>query len=435
MKKLPSIIKQKRGNGVYAAVKITVNGRQKSFYLGKYGSPEAQRKYRQLCSSMLTDDVPAVEPVPSMSLSYLYNKFLDTIEGKTDSESAGLRRTIRYALECFGDSLILDDFADDTRTIKILTEFQQYLLSIANEERTEKTDVVYCRNSRQAGQPISRQTKKKWTYTGINRMVKKWISILRWGCRNGILPFAIFRVLDALKPLNAKSGLPRTPEAEAASDDALRAVLPYMTPTVREMVQIQRGTGMRAKEICDLLVGDIDKTGDTWTVRTDRHKTAAHLRFRYFAFSQEETAILRRRCAGKSDEQHVFSQKESFEEYWQMQRKNRKTPVQPSRAIKDEQNKDKRLDRYHDYFTERSYAQSIRTACGRARKAGVDVENINPKSIRHAAYTAYSEKYGVDIASKNAGHTSPRMADVYDHSLRMAAAKLAAERGLFGADE
>ena len=431
MKKLPKILKQKRGKSVFATVKITVDGKQKSFYLGKYGTPEAQRRYRQFCETLLSDDVP-VAPTSSLSISYLYHRFLNTIEGNTDSESGCLRRAIRYAIECFGDDLILDDFADDTRTIKILTEYQQYLLSIADEERTEETDEVYCSKSSRAGQPIVRQTKRKWTYTGINRLVKKWISILRWGCRQGILPFAIFRVMDALKPLNAKCGLPRSPEVEAASDDALRAVLPYMTPTIREMVQIQRGTGMRAKEICDLLVGDIDKSGDAWTVRTGRHKTAAHLRYRYFAFSLEETALLRRRCAGKAETDHVFSQKENFAEYWEIQRAERKTHVQPVQAQRDAERASKRLDRYHDYFTERSYAQSIRTACGRARKAGIDVKDINPKSIRHAAYTDYSDRYGVELASKNAGHTSPRMADVYDHSLKLAAEKLARERGLFG---
>jgi len=433
MKKLPKILKQKRGNGVYATVRATIAGKQKSFYLGRYGSPEAERKYRKFCASLMTDEL-LTTPEPAMSIAFLYHKFLNTIEGKNDSESTGLRRAIKYAVECFGDSLILDDFADDTRTIRILTEFQQYLLSIANDERVEPTGEVYGDQSPKAGQPRYRKTKKPWTYTGINRMVKKWISVLRWGCRQGILPFAIFRVLDALKPLNARSGLPRSPEVQPAADDALKAVLPYMTPTIREMVQIQRGTGMRAKEVCDLLVGDIDKTGDCWFVRTDKHKTAAHLRYRYFAFSAEETALLRQRCAGKKDTDHVFSQRENFAEFWAQQRAQRKTHVQPVQQQRGEERQNKRLQRYHDFFSERSYAQSIRTACRRARKAGVDVADINPKSIRHAAYTEYSDKYGVELASKNAGHTSPRMADVYDHSLRYAAQKLASERGLFGSD-
>ena len=433
MKKLPKILKQKRGKSVYATVRTTIAGHQKSFYLGKYGTPEAQRKYRQFCETLTSADL-LTPPTPSLSISYLYHRFLNTIEGKNDSESNNMRRAIRYAVECFGDDLILDDFADDTRTIKILTEFQQYLLSIADEERTEQTDAVYGVQSPKAGQPVFRQTKKKWTYTGINRLVKKWISVLRWGCRQGILPFAIFRVLDALQPLTSKSGLPRSPEVEAASDDALKAVLPYMTPTLREMVQIQRGTGMRAKEVCDLLVGDIDKSGDAWIVKTGRHKTAAYRRYRYFAFSAEETALLRQRCAGKADTDHVFSQRENFAEFWALQRAQRKTHVQPTQQERAAERANKRLLRYHDFFSERSYAQSIRTACRRARKAGVDVKDINPKSIRHAAYTEYSDKYGVDVASKNAGHTSPRMADVYDHSLRAAAVKLASERGLFGSD-
>lgn len=428
---IPKISKQKKGVNYYAVCKITVDGKRKTVYLGKYGSPEADRKYRQLIAAYL-DNTVGVNITPDLSISYLYNRYLDTIEGQRDSDANNDRRAIRYAVECFGDSVALGDFADDTKTMRMLTEYQQYLLSIAKEERIEPAGRVYGVQSRKAGQPVFRKSKRKWTYTGINRLVKKWVAVLRWGCRQGILPFAVFRVLNALQPLNARSGLPRAPEAEAVPDDVLLAVMPYMTPTLREMVALQRGTGMRAKEVCELLVGDIDRSGDAWQVKTGRHKTAAHLRYRYFAFSLEETAMLRRRCAGKTDDQHVFSQRESFAELWEINRANRKTPVYKQEREHEKKIAKSRLDRYHDYFSERSYAQSLRTACGRARRAGIDVKDIAPKSIRHAAYTAYSAKYGVELASKNAGHTSPRMADVYDHSLRMAAEQLAADRGLFG---
>lgn len=415
----PKILKKTSKSGTYAAVRLNIDGKKKDYYLGKYGTPETERKYRQIVAGYLSGDLDKPQ-TDNITISYIYNKYLDTIEYSNDSDANNARRTLRYAVECFGESLLVSDFADDTKTIRILTEFQQYLLSIAREERFDAD---------------GKAVKKQWTYTGVNRIVKTWLAILRWACRQGLLPFGIYRVLDALKPLNARSGLPRTQEAEAVDDETLLTVFPFMTPTIREMVQIQRGTGMRAKEICDLLVGDIDKSGQTWTVRTGRHKTAAHLRFRYFAFSLEETEILRRRCAGKTDEQHVFSQRENFSEFWALQRANRKTPVQPSQRQREQDRQETRLERYNDFFTERSYAQSLRTACNRARRAGIDVANIAPKSIRHAAYTEYSAKYGVELASKNAGHTSPRMADVYDHSLRLAAELLAKERGLFGSSK
>lgn len=431
---IPKLRAKRSRYGVYAVCRLSVDGKKKDFYLGKYDDPEAERRYRQLINSYLADDVLTPPEGDELTMSYIYNRYLDTLEGVNRSDVNNAKRCLRYALECFGEGLKVSDFSDETKTIRVLTTYQQYLLSIAKETRTEPTGKVYGVQSAKAGQPVYKVVKRPWTYTGINRIVKNWIAILRWACRQGLLPFAIYRVLDALKPLNARSGLQRSPEAQAVDDDVLLAVMPYMTPTVREMVQIQRGTGMRAKEVCDLLVGDIDKTGDQWRVKTDRHKTSAHLRYRYFAFSIAETEILRRRCEGKSDDQHVFSQRENFTEFWDANQASRKSPMYKKERRTRQRTAKTRLNRIHDYFTERSYAQSIRTAVNRAKKAGVDVGTIAPKSIRHAAYTEYSAKYGVELASKNAGHTSPRMADVYDHSLRMAAEKLASERGLFGAD-
>ncbi len=431
MRPIPKMTRQKRGNKVYAVVRVYINGKQKMFYLGEYGSEEAEKKYHEIAIAYYNTAIHDTSK-NDMTLAYLYNQFLDTIEGRKDSESNNLRRSIRYAVECFGDSLTIGDFADDTRSIGILTRYQQYLTSIALETRED--DGADEDDLNKPGRDVVQKVKRQWTYTGVNLVVKKWICVLRWGCRQGILPFNLFRVLDALKPLTSASGLPRTQEAEAVDDETLLAVMPFMTPTVREMVQIQRGTGMRAKEVCDLLVGDIDTTGVSWIVATNRHKTSNFLKTRYFAFSEAETEILRKRIAGKNPDDHVFSQRENFAELWTENRKKRKTPVYKQEREHQERIVDSRLERYHTYFTERSYAQSIRTACGRARRAGIDVKDFAPKSIRHAAYTEYSAKYGVEMASKNAGHTSPRMADVYDHSLRIAAQRIAADRGLFGAE-
>lgn len=433
MRAMPKMTRQSKKSGDYAIVRFTIDGKRKIFYLGAWNSPEAESKYRQLATLYYSGELESNSVSKSnLAIEYLYDKFLDTIEGKRDSDSNNYRRAMRYAIECFGDNLAIGDFSDDTRAIGILTRYQSYLLSIAGEERYAYSG--FYKSGRRAGMPRKIKIKREWTYTGINRLVKYWLSLLRWGCRQGIIPFNVLRVADELFPLTAKSGLKRAPAAQTVEDSTLKAIMPFMTPTLREMIQIQRGTGMRAIEICELRVGDIDQSGERWKVKTQRHKTERFCRNRYFSFSLEETELLRRRIDGKSPEAFVFSQKESFQEYYEMIRAGRKTPVYKQERAHEKKVARVRLNRFHDYFTEKSYGQSVRTAIRRARKAGVECPDFAPKDIRHAAYTAYSAKYGVELASKNAGHTSPRMADVYDHSLALAADKLASERGLFGVD-
>ncbi len=211
-------------------------------------------------------------------------------------------------------------------------------------------------------------------------------------------------------------------------DDVVKRTLPFMAPTIADMVKIQRGVCMRPKEVCNLRVGDLDKTGRLWATSTKKHKTARFGVIRFTAFGAAETEILRRRCAGKGADEYVFSPREAALERWEAQAAARKTPLTPSQRKRAEQRKATRLDRLGDQYDSESYRHAIIYALQKAAKAGERIPHWFPYQLRHAAVTATAMTHGREIASLHAGHTSIATTDVYDHRFEKVERNLAEER-------
>lgn len=94
------------------------------------------------------------------------------------------------------------------------------------------------------------------------------------------MPETTWRALKAVKTL--KKGSPGTfdhEEREPVSDDIIQRTLPFMPPTLRAMVQLQRILGMRPNEIFKIRVGDIDRTRDNglWYYVPGSYKTAKYV--------------------------------------------------------------------------------------------------------------------------------------------------------------
>jgi integrase len=56
-------------------------------------------------------------------------------------------------------------------------------------------------------------------------------------------------------------------------EDHFRAVLPFLTPTVRALVELLALTGMRPSEACRIRPCDIERNGAVWVYKPPHHKT------------------------------------------------------------------------------------------------------------------------------------------------------------------
>jgi len=406
---ISAILRQKRKSSENGACRdtarciVTINGKRTYYYLGLWGTPQAEAEYQRIKAQFLNEN-----PIPEVggkTSENLYDSFAaEFLNGDNlcrdrqhDADA------IKYAKERF-PPFYLSDFS-----MSFLVAFQNYLIRIAPEIR-------YSVNKDGKNFII----KRAWSRSYVNRIMKHFKRVLVWGVNNGFISPMFresIRLFPGITAANSR-GLPDRPKRDSVSDSDVLATLPYLSPIVADMVRIQRSACLRPSEVCDLRVGDIIFS-DSGTATADRTKnkiarTGVH---RQFAFGLAEQKILRKYCQGRAGEEYVFRLREHVE-----------FTVESSRR-KPKKNADKKyLNRYSECFNSELYSKIVSRAVKRAIELNPDIQYWTPYQLRHAAYSAISAQYGYDVASKVAGHLSPNLARVYDHSAAVVSQRIAAER-------
>lgn len=186
------------------------------------------------------------------------------------------------------------------------------------------------------------------------------------------------RVYEALR-LVAGYRLDDTDRAEskgvdAVEDEILDATIPQLKPAVADMVRFQRLTGARPCEVCNLQVGDIDRSGEVWIATQHEHKTRRHGRERKIYIGPKGQQLLAKRLLN-SPTSYVF--------------------VPSSRS---------RRGRY----TTDSYRQAIQRGCDRGK-----LKRWSPGQIRHTAASAIRAECSAEDAQVILGHANLRTTEIY----------------------
>lgn len=197
-----------------------------------------------------------------------------------------------------------------------------------------------------------------------------------------------------------------------------------MTPTLRDMVIIQRQNALRPNEVCGLRVCDIDRSGDVWSVRK-LTKTYVPM---IIVFCESDKAIIARHIAGKADGDYIFTPAETMQERWQEQAAKRKSKVTPSQQTRAERAAAGKLLVYNECYTVDAYRRAIYYAIDRANKAGCNIPRWTPYQLRHTAVTETSYQYGIDAARAMAGHTTINTTAIYEHTAERPKRDLASKR-------
>ena len=392
---------------------VRINGKKQYYSLGRYGSPESQAEYERIKAQFEKEDEQSKSN--GKTSDCLFDAYADEfLQGERFTAEQYLDlTTITYARERFSP-FFLEDFS-----MTYLVAFQTYLVRIAPDERIIE---------REGKTPIH---KRPWSRYYVNKIMKRFKKILVWGINNGLLS-PIFRESIRLFPgitsFNPR-GLPDRPAREAVRDCDVLATLPYLPPIVADMVKIQRAACLRPSEVCSLRVGDVAFLDNgTAFVSTAKNKIARKGVRRQIAFGLAERDILQQYCVGRNPDEFVFSMRMYAKWLHDQKRLNRKTPMTPSQRQRDIDNLDSRFDRYGEAFNSNVYSRIIHRAVQQAIKANPGVQSWTPYQLRHAAYSALSAQYGVDIASKVAGHLSPNLARIYDHSAAEVSQRVAEQR-------
>ena len=252
----------------------------KEYWLGAFGSAEAQSEYDRLIAAYLANGrkAPIAEPAqPTIALAgfaggqatvtVLIAEFWEwaqthyrATDGTSTREADNFRATLRRLRKRYG-SLPVDGFGPAR-----LLEFR----------------------SRLVAEGLARRT--------INASVRRVRQVFRWGVSRKLVKAETLVRLDTLEPLRSGRGGRETSGSRGPVDWSLvEATLPALPLMLQALVVVGYHTGARRGELARLTTGMIDRSGDVWTADPSRHKTTHRgkgRRLYFWSQSQGSSRIL-----------------------------------------------------------------------------------------------------------------------------------------------
>jgi integrase len=257
----------------------------------------------------------------------------------------------------------------------------------------------------------------------------------RWGAKSQRVKLEVCQLIELA---NVPKGWGRRSKKVLAADPALVAkVLPFLTPPVRAIAELQILTGSRQGGLIRLRPRDIYRTGKqelpglgvvdldvagVWVGIPVSHKKEWRDKPRWVVLGPRAQAVIEPFLQG-DPESYCFRPEESVRALRERQRQDR-----ASRGGGSGGNRKPRVSqpksKPREHYTTAGYRQAIRRACVRA---GVAV--INPHQIRHLFAAQIRDSHGIEDAQAMLGHDSPDMTKHYAKRSFERAARVARESG------
>ncbi|MFA9478218.1 tyrosine-type recombinase/integrase [Phycisphaerales bacterium AB-hyl4] len=331
---LPKLRRQKEKGRPDRAF-VVLNGRK--IACGRWGTPQAHQRYDRAIVEWLAGgrQLP-IEVDQQVTVAILIDRFLAHAQehyrrrdGSVTNEYGTYERAAWPLLALYAD-LAVQDF-----TPRCLRAVRQKMIN--------------------AG----------WSRPHINSQIRRLRHVFRWGSAQELLPAPIHSALSNVEPLQQhRSNAPETDPVTPVSDAVVEATLPNLTPTLQAMVNLQRYTGMRPAELCELTTDMIDTSGDVWVANYDDHKTA-HRGRRRMVFIRPQAQKVLAPWLHRDLAAPVFSPRQSERERLEAMRSQRKTPLTCGNGPGDNRVSKPRCAPA-DKWTTQSYGRAIQRACDEA---------------------------------------------------------------------
>jgi integrase len=149
---------------------------------------------------------------------------------------------------------------------------------------------------------------------------------------------------------------------------------------------------------------DLDTAGAVWLYKPQHHKME-HAGFeRVVALGPRAQEVVKRYLK-TSLQAYLFSPRDSVLAFRQRQRRERKSPVQPSQVCRAKPRPRRKPGERYDV---RAVAHAVRRACV---KHGL--ECWHPHQLRHTKATEIRREFGLDAARAALGHHGPAVTSLY----------------------
>ena len=374
---------------------VYVNG--KKIMLGRTGTPEAETAYRQLQIQVFTDPTLASLKPQQVTVDNLCLAYLQYAKENDPSHYSGIKTAVEILLQHYTGQPV--DVLDTRHFLFLQDMFVQHGVSRQ-----------YC-----------------------NMLMGYIRTMLKWGILRKLVPHQVYVEAQFIPPLKkGKTKAYEKPPRQDVSDDVINRTLPHLLPTIRDMVLVQRFASMRPSEIFRMKLGEIDMNYITpdgiviwmYTPGTNknswREKQQKGEYVRIIPLGKPEQDIIAARLSNKSDNDYVFSPKDTVQERYARDAARRKSKVQPSQIVRKEQSAKKPKRRDRDCYDKDSYNRAISRAIIAANKTlpGNDqIPSWTPYQLRHTAVSAITLQTGsLDVARAVAGQKSITVTQGYNHA-------------------
>jgi len=267
----------------------------------------------------------------------------------------------------------------------------------------------------------------------INKYARQIVAMFAWGVEEEWVRESTWQSLKAVKSLRkGEEGTYDNPPRKEVPDNVVQRTLPFMPPTIRAMVQVQRLTGMRPGEVYNMRVGEIDRTRcpEIWYYTPAHHKTERFIGAKTIPLGKPEQKLIAPYLIGKKASEAVFSPRTAMAERNAELRAKRQSKITPSQTARNEARASK-TSRYNEFYIAGSYSRAIKNVIQRANRQLPEGEQIpywHPYQLRHSASTAAELAGSIDDAQALLGHRTPDTSRRYSHGQLVKAEKLARER-------
>ncbi|HEX6987226.1 MAG TPA: site-specific integrase [Planctomycetaceae bacterium] len=392
--------------------RVLIRGRH--VYLGRYGSPEAEEKYRRLVAEYLATG--GVTPAPSEPAKG---------DGLTVNELvlAYWRHAERYYRKHGRPTSELSTFKTPLRVLRRLygstpaAEFGPLKLKAVREELLRDS------TSRATAGGGERKSRGQCRSTA-NRSVGRIRRMFAWAAENELVPATVLHGLKSVAGLRkgrtaARESAPVRPVDEAD----VNAVLPHVSRQVRDMIRLQLLSGCRPGEVIAIRPCDLVRDGGVWEYVPESHKTEHHGRDRRIFFGPRAQAILAAYLDDRPAEAYCFSPAEAEAERLAARHAARKTPLscgnRPGSGSRSRRGRPP-----GGRYTLAAYRRAIERGCRAA-----EVVPWGPNRLRHARATDLRRRYGIEAAQTVLGHAELEVTQVYAERDFAAARRIMAEVG------
>ena len=374
---------RKHPNGQAFVEHRSIPTKSHRLYLGKFGSPESKAAYervvRQILAGSYSPPVPDVSG-PLATISDLLLQYLDYVErrysrnGKPTRRLFDIRDNLRPLWLLFGDTPAI--------------EFGPRALRSLQQALVDARQVIV------EGDPPQVTLRRRYARSHINQLIQRTKGFFRWCCADERLPPEHYHKLLCVEGIQPGQTSAREPERVRAVPRAwVNATLPFLSRTVRAMVEIQLACGMRPNEVCSMRTCDINTSGPVWLYMPERHKTAHHGYTLVKAIPKATQAILRPFLSTNLTE-YIFSPRKAETE------RLGHCPDRGTRAVRDHYDTD-------------SYRRAINYGLAKAARKGVEIPHWHPNQLRHLIATEISQKFGQQVAQRWLGHADLETTSIY----------------------